>query len=251
MSLASASSSKARLDIGGALQDLINAVARNIILFTILGVVLAGAPSVLVDVGRALAPRNGGYVILAVLGGAASLVTRPILAGAIIFGTLRTMDGERVSLTDCLAAGRRRWGTMLGLMILSGLGVVVGLILLVAPGVYLAIRWALAGPAVVVSGRGISDSMDRSASLTAGRMWGMFLFYLILFVVLVLVVALLDGAENLLVSVAPRLLLAALIDPLTNVITDVGFAAASAILFRRLRVDTEGPAREALAEVFA
>ncbi|MGZ3273439.1 MAG: glycerophosphoryl diester phosphodiesterase membrane domain-containing protein [Caulobacteraceae bacterium] len=240
-----------RLDIGLALQDVLRVLARNLGPIALLGVILSGLPIALVDLGKVLEERSAGYIVLAILGGAASLVTRPILAGALIFLAIRELDGEPATLGECLAAGRRRWGTMLGLMIWSGLLIALGAIFLIVPGVVLALRWAVAGPLVALGGRGIQDSMQRSAKLTEGRRWAMLLLYVILFVMLVVLVGLLGLVQDGLTPVLGKVLATTLIDPLSNIFLDVSFAITGAVIYRRLRGDNAGVGVAALSEVFA
>ncbi len=240
-----------RLDIGSMLQELLSVIGRNIGSFGLLGLVMIGAPSALLAVSRALGEANFGFALLGFLGFLATVVARPIFYGAIIHGTLRQLDGEPASMAECLKAGRRRWGTMLGLMISAGLLTGLGLVFLIVPGIILALRWAVAGPLVVTGGRSISDSMARSAKLTEGRRWSMFLFYLVVFLALACAVALIAAVGAGVASVTSEVVAAVVVSPLYNTGMEVVLAAASAVLFRRLRTDKEGPAPDALAEVFA
>jgi hypothetical protein len=240
-----------RLDIGAMLQDLLSVLGRNIGKFGLLGLVLSGAPSALVAVGRTLGETNFGFALLGLLGVLATLVVRPILYGAIIHGSLRQLDGEPASMSECFAAGRRRWGTMLGVLISTGVLTGLGLVFLIVPGVILALRWAVAGPVVVTSGRGIADSMERSAKLTKGRRWSMFLFGLVVFLALVCALAAVAAIGFGVGSVTSEVFAAVIVNPLYNICSDVAFAASSAVMFHRLRADKEGPAADTLAEVFA
>jgi Membrane domain of glycerophosphoryl diester phosphodiesterase len=240
-----------RLDIGQALQDVLTVVGRNLGPFALLGVALAGLPAALLNLGNALAPSNPGFALLGILGLAATFIGRPILYGALIFATTRDLNGEPASLRECLTAGRRRWGALLVLMIRSGLLVGLGVVLLVVPGLYLALRWAAAAPVLVLSGRSVSDSMNESARLTKGRRWAMLLLYLIVLIALICAGALPAVVQGALLFVAPKLLVVVLIDPLVTICIDVAFAVVAAVLFRRLRGDVEGGSTVALAEVFA
>jgi hypothetical protein len=240
-----------RLDIGAMLQELLSAIGRNIGSFGLLGLVLVGAPSALLAVGRALGEANFGFALLGFLGFLATVVARPIFYGAVIHGTLRQLDGDPASMAECLKAGRRRWGTMLGLMISTGLLVGLGLVFLIVPGVILALRWAVAGPVVVTGGRGSSDAMGRSAKLTEGRRWSMFLFYLVILLTLVCAAAAIVAVGAGVAAVTSDVVTAVVVSPLYNICMEVVLAAASAVLFRRLRSDKEGLADDTLAEVFA
>ena len=54
---------------------------------------------------------------------------------------------------------RGRLGTLLGASILYGLGVVVGFLLLIVPGLIAVARWALVVPLVMIERRGLGASV--------------------------------------------------------------------------------------------
>jgi hypothetical protein len=68
-------------------------------------------------------------------------------------------------------SGRRRLWALLGLNFLSGIGIFLGLILLIVPGIYLFVRWSAAVPALIAEEAGISESLSRSAEAVEGRFW--------------------------------------------------------------------------------
>jgi hypothetical protein len=243
--------SSGRLDLGQILQDTLNVLGRNIVPFGLLALALVGVPSILVGLGRALSKDNGGYAVLTALGGVAGLVTRPMLQGAVFYGAMRDLDGERASADDCLRAGRRRWGTLLGLTIWSGLLVGLGFIFLIVPGVILALRWSVAGPIVALEGRGIQEAMERSGKLTEGRRGAIFLLFAILLLAALFLGGVIGVAGAGLTILAPKFVAEAVTEMATNVVADVSLATALAVLYRRLRGDQEGPSAATLAEVFA
>jgi hypothetical protein len=59
-------------------------------------------------------------------------------------------------------------GATILMTILSNLGIMIGLLLLIIPGLLLLVRWSLAGPILVVERAGTMQSMGRSAELTRG-----------------------------------------------------------------------------------
>jgi len=88
----------------------------------------------------------------------------------------------------------------LGIAILVGLGVMVGLTLLIVPGIILFLRWCVAVPVLVQERQGVLASMGRSAALTQGNRWALFGLFLIVVIILIvaqfivgLVVALFGG----------------------------------------------------------
>jgi hypothetical protein len=56
--------------------------------------------------------------------------------------------------------------------ILAGLGVLAGLCLLVLPGIWLAVSWAIAVPVLLAEGARGSKALGRSYRLVKGRWWG-------------------------------------------------------------------------------
>jgi hypothetical protein len=251
MTLAMERPSSDRLDVGRVLQDALNVLGRNIVPFGLLALALVGVPAALAGAGQALAKDNEGYTILTALGGLAGVVTRPILQGAVFYGAMRDLEGERVSADDCLRAGRRRWGTLLALTIWSGLLVGLGVIFLVVPGVILALRWSVAGPIVALEGAGIQGAMERSARLTEGRRWAILLLFAIQFVAVLCAAGVIGIAGAGLSVLAPKYMVGAATEAITNILTDVSVATVGAVLFRQLRGDREGAAAATLAEVFA
>lgn len=114
-----------------------------------------------------------------------------VLVGAFIFATLLQLlvqqvysavvcravadvqDGKLDATFSSLLEGVRG-AELLNLVITStlvGLGVAVGLIFCVAPGVYLAVSWAVAIPVVVLEGRSGPDALTRSNQLVEGNRW--------------------------------------------------------------------------------
>jgi hypothetical protein len=85
--------------------------------------------------------------------------------------------------TTMAAAFERVWnefGTLFGVVMLSGLAIGGGLILLVVPGVYLACRLLVCVPAALIENLGPSEALSRSFDLTrdnAGRAFLVILVY--------------------------------------------------------------------------
>jgi hypothetical protein len=77
---------------------------------------------------------------------------------------------------------------VVGLTIVIGLGVGVGFLLLVIPGIIFTMMWSLAVPVTVLEDRGIMDSISRSAELTQGSRWRIFVVW-IMFIVLSFAIA--------------------------------------------------------------
>ncbi|MCL2713117.1 MAG: hypothetical protein FWD68_00580 [Alphaproteobacteria bacterium] len=90
--------------------------------------------------------------------------------------------GERRSIGETLVRAARGFLPLAGVAVLITLGVLVGTILLVVPGIMLAVRWAVACPACIVEGAGPIASLRRSAALTDGERWVLFELFLLFLV---------------------------------------------------------------------
>jgi hypothetical protein len=82
-----------------------------------------------------------------------------------------TYLGREATAAESLRFAGRRAGATVWLSILLGLGLVGGLILLVIPGVWLAIAWVVAFPVMLVEGTGGTKALRRSMALVKGRWW--------------------------------------------------------------------------------
>jgi hypothetical protein len=67
--------------------------------------------------------------------------------------------------------------------ILSGLGILAGLILLIVPGVILYVMWSVAAPALVEERLGPVEALGRSRELTRGARWKVFGLLLVVTVI--------------------------------------------------------------------
>lgn len=69
---------------------------------------------------------------------------------------------------------RPRLPALISAGIFGGLGIAIGLVLLVVPGLILLTRWALLAPVIVLEGRSAGESFRRSSELVRGNGWTVF-----------------------------------------------------------------------------
>ena len=84
-------------------------------------------------------------------------------------------------------AYRRVSGMLLRLffiMIVMGISIGIGMLLLIVPGIILALMWGLAIPVAVLEDTGLNDSFSRSRYLTEGHRLRVLAIYLLYFVLL-------------------------------------------------------------------
>ena len=76
---------------------------------------------------------------------------------------------------------------LIALSIVLGLGITLGFILVIVPGIILILMWSVAVPSLVIERTGILGAFNRSAELTQGAKWKIFaLFAIVLAIQLVL-----------------------------------------------------------------
>ena len=193
----------------------------------------------------------------ALVGGLVSVLLWMVAQGALIRATAIHDTVGQARIGECAAAGLRTALPLLALAIVASIGVVIGWSLLLVPGVMLLTLWSVAAPAVVEERYGVLGALERSRALTKGARWRVFALFLVVIVLWWIVSALVgvglivgggfryagqDGAAAL-----PFLALSLAV----KTITTACWGTIQGSLYLELRDWKDGPATEALAEVFA
>lgn len=91
----------------------------------------------------------------------------------------------------------RKYGALFIASLLSGLGVLLGAVLLVLPGIFLLARWLIASPFIVERGMGASEALKASWEATAKAWPGLFALILVAGAILIAaVIAIFVAAES-------------------------------------------------------
>jgi hypothetical protein len=176
-----------------------------------------------------------------------------VLQAALVQGTITDLNGERPNLGACLSTGFKLFLPLFAITVLAYLGMIAGMILLIVPGIMLALAWSVTVPVRVVEHTGIFESFGRSRALTSGHRWkilGLVIIYILIVLAIQMVVALLFGASLLRPSAASigtaYLIFAWVVRiPLTALA-----AVGAASLYYELRLVKEGIAPSQLAAAF-
>ncbi|MEG4288238.1 hypothetical protein Q5692_19795 [Microcoleus sp. C2C3] len=150
-----------------------------------------------------------------------SFVAVPLLSGAMIFYTYRSLTRNQVTVGQAFnQANRRLLHLILVYIMFVGL-VLAGFIALIIPGLYVSYRLIFSLYATVIDNSSPLDSLSSSWKLTKGRWWLVFRSTLpIVFVVsvpIVLIVLLISSTGNLLASKLAGNVLGFFTVPLMNV----------------------------------
>jgi Membrane domain of glycerophosphoryl diester phosphodiesterase len=243
-------------DFGRVIGGTFGLIGRNFLPFLLLAALLAGLPyfGILV-LQSALAATDPGAMVLASFGASiGSLLAAMILQGALTRASIDDLSGKGVSIGPALSSGLRYFFPLLGLGIFLGLGIMLGLILLIVPGIILAIRWMVSSPPIVVEDVGITEAMGRSATLTKGHRWALFglcLLYLILVYAVTIVATLLTGSfETATMGVGIYSTAALIILPVVQTLLSLVGTVGVASTYFELRRIKEGVNVADLASVF-
>lgn len=186
----------------------------------------------------------GNDGLLGLVGSLVNLAASAWLIGSIV----RIVEDVEVDGTVDLAVGEvlgSVWPRLIALILLEiviAILVAFGLILLIVPGVILALMWIVAIPSMVVEGLGVFDSMGRSSQLTKGnrmRILAVGLIVLAIYLGIAIIGGLLVAAVPIVGAIA-LVALAVILYPYVSIITSV--------LFFRLRDLHAGPGDPLVAE---
>jgi hypothetical protein len=128
---------------------------------------------------------------LAILAFVVSLVASTLFTGMVVELVADVQDGKRdASPGQLLRAASPVIGQLILVGIIAGIGIVIGFILIIIPGLILITIWSVAAPVVVLERTGAVRALGRSRELVRGSGWNVFGVIL----VLVVLVGALSGA---------------------------------------------------------
>jgi uncharacterized membrane protein len=137
-----------------------------------------GSPDALATGAVSMRTMMGATLVTALV----SVVIAALVQGALTRATVVASEGGKVSFGDSLSTGLKVALPLIGLAIVSGVGIMLGFILLVVPGIILLLMWSVAVPALVVERIGIFEALARSNALTKGAKWRIFGLAIIIFI---------------------------------------------------------------------
>jgi hypothetical protein len=206
--------------------------------------------------------RSGGWGVagIGLLSVVVSIVLSVVTQGALVRATIAHSEGRRAGIGESLTAGLSVALPLIGLAIVSSLGIGLGFILLFVPGVMLYVMWSVSGPALVEERLGPFEALGRSRSLTSGARWKIFALMLVLLimywllsaVVGVILVMLAGGVQQMTVNslngaVSWPVLVLGLI---TQTLSAAVWGVMQASLYVEVRDWKDGPTGDRVADVF-
>jgi hypothetical protein len=126
-------------------------------------------------------------VVGAILAAAVSIVGLFLLQGALVTAVSDIRDGRAdLSVGDTFRKAQPFLGRIAGASILAGIGIALGFVALIIPGLILMTIWLFIIPVIVLENSSIGDSFGRSRELVRG--YGMNVFGVIALTILLIIV---------------------------------------------------------------
>lgn len=252
-----------RFDFGRVVSQTFGLIGRNFVLFFLMALIFVGVPQFALEYGRAYLFQSGDYVTssyLAFGGWALSLICTFILQGALTRASVDDLSGKGVQFGAALGDGLRFFFPLLIVALLVTIGLVIGFILLIIPGIILAVRWIVATPAAVIEREGPTRAIGRSAELGEGHGWaifGLILLYAVFAYAMLILFGIVIGAtvgglgqDGMITSLSPTSIVVAAISAAVGGFTSLFSTVGIASLYFELRRVKEGVNVEDLASVF-
>ena len=241
----------AKIDIGMVVQRGFSVIGRNAVGFLIVSLLLAGLPVFLIQflvAAQADAANVAGLFVYPVLW-LVSVVFGCLLQATLVRSSILTLDGQEPDVAGSLIGALGLVLPLIGLSILTYVGILLGLMLLIVPGIMLYIAWIVAVPVLIQEEIGVLASLKRSAELTRGSRWrifGLICIYVVAYAILAGV-----GTVAGVAAIQGSPLAFAGTQALVSSLAALLASAMIASLYIELRTVREGATSQGLAAIFA
>ena len=212
------------------------------------------APNTGLSPQTALIAGGGGRMVLLIVGQAVLyIIFGYTLQASLTQATITYLNDEQPAFGPSLATGIKYFLPLIALGILSLLGMTLGMVLLIVPGIIVALMWSVVVPALVVEHTGIRDAFGRSRELTRGHRGKIFLLLLMYFVLAVgvgLVIRPLLGVSVLAPNVGQMGVAYMVIEWLSRVVLALISSVGATAIYYELRLVKEGIGAQQMAAAF-
>jgi hypothetical protein len=168
-----------RREVGGLFWDSLRVFFGHFWLFVLLSAAVVIPVEVVVE-GIGLEMLTGRFdespplaeaIVPTVVG---FLVMTPIITAICIHALDAIAAGKRPSAGQVLVAGFEAFTPLFGAVVLAAIGIALGFLALIVPGIFLAVRWYFVPQAVVIDGARGPAALTRSSKVVEGLWWRTF-----------------------------------------------------------------------------
>ena len=166
-------------DVGELFRDTLAVFRRHALLFVLLSAAVVFPAELIVEgIGMEMltnsydsTPAIAETVIPTIV---EFLVVTPIIAAICIYALHQIAEGERPSAGQVFVAGFEAFTPLFAAVVLAAVGIAVGLLALIVPGIYIAVRWYFVPQSVVIEGARGPQALARSSLIVTGFWWRTF-----------------------------------------------------------------------------
>ena len=178
-----------RIDVGGVISETFETYRQNA------GVLIASAVVVFVVVGLVSGLlSDAGGLLLSLLALVIRMAGSALYTGFVVKLVEDVRDGRRdFSVGDLFSAAAPAIGPLVLMSILWGLGVAVGFLLLIIPGLFLITIWSMTAPSIVIERVGVMESFGRSRELVRGNGWSVFGTLVVVWLITIVIAAVISA----------------------------------------------------------
>lgn len=238
--------------VGSVIKRTFNTFFANIVPFGILSLILY-LPTLLysfMSIGQLESGEASGDVTGEIVITVISFILTYILIGALVYGTVQHLGGQKPSLGAILSRGMSTIGPVVVIALLLSLVVGIGFVLLIIPGIFLTVVYSVVIPAAVVERPGITGAFSRSWDLTKGYRWSVLGLLLIMVVILIVLSLAVGTAGGIVAFSMGDFTLLIILNYLLSAFSGALMAVMIAVLYHDLRVAKEGVSTAQIAAVF-
>ncbi len=219
-----------RLDVGAVIRRVFDIYVDQA------SVLMPAAAAVFVITGIVSALLVAASPALALVALLISLVASTLFTGMVVELVADVQDGRRdASVGQLLRAASPVLGKLILVGIVAGIGIVIGFVLVIVPGLILLTIWAVFAPVIVLERPDGLRALGRSRELVRGNGWQVFGVIFALFILVVVVSGVIEAAADSAgtgVGIVVRVIVGVLTAPIS--------ALAAAVLYFELRGRSSG-----------
>jgi hypothetical protein len=133
--------------------------------------------------------RDEGGIVLSLIATVVNMVAVAIYTGFVVkvVQDVRA-DGRRdLSVGELISSAGPAIPALIGNGILRGIGIAIGFVLLIVPGLILLTIWSVTSPAIVAERQGVMAAFGRSHELVRGQAWTVFGCIVVAFLIVIAV----------------------------------------------------------------
>jgi hypothetical protein len=170
-----------RITVGGVVDETFSIYGQNAL--ALLGSAIL--VFVIIGVGSGLL-QNAGGVVLGLLAGIIRLMGYALFTGFVVRLVQDVRDGRRdETVGDLFSSAAPAILSLIVFGILFGIGVGIGFVLLIVPGLILITFWSVGAPAIVIERAGPIEAFGRSWRLVRGDAWSVFAALLVVLLIVI------------------------------------------------------------------